>query len=1564
MSGAYSAGTAHVDIRPNLSKFGADMKRKLDRLDPTYTIDVQAKTEKFAAEVKQALTDTEKVATVKVEADTHDAQEKIDDVAKDRSSKVKVDVDVDEATAKVAPFLRLKDLKTKLVINTNEAHAKLAELQMAVNNIKGPKSMVGSMLPMVGMISGLGTAAVGVVGPLAAMGSVASVAAGSLLTVPAAAGAAGFGIMGLMTGLSGIGSAFGAMGQSAGSAAADTSKAVKAAEQAVDDALRGIRDAERGVQMAQRDSADAQKDLNRAREDAVENLKDLNEQLRDAHLDEEGAVLAVARAHEQLKKAQKDPKSSKLDIAESDLAYRKSLDTLEEVRQKNTELAQTVAETNSAGVEGSEQVVQAHQRVEQSQWDEMKAAEALEDAHRRLADAQENLADAGKSAASGGVDPFAEAMAKLSPEAQKFVLAARALGDEWGALKRATQDALFMGLGDSLTTLAHAQLPQLQDGLVGINTELNKGIRESWAVFSTEVAQTDFKHFLGNTTELFAGLGGAMAPLSQLWIDVATVGSDFFPQMGDAVANTATRWSESITEMRESGELHAIIQDGIDAAKIASDAAGSVWGIISNVMSAASSAGQPFLSLIRDTMDEWEAWTGSAEGQNMLVDFFTSGSNALGNVLPILGEVAKVFATGIVPFVEKLTEGAGPGLASMFESLGGAMTSMLPAAQPIGEAVGAIAAAIGKTIEILAPAASLLMQFFAPLVEFLAPVLGPILVGIAAIAALVTPLGIFAGGIIRIVGIFKNLGVVVGLAKAGFSLLWTLFKAHPIGRLVTIVGLLIAAIISAYNNSEQFQNVVKSIGEFLKNVFFGALEWLKTAFGYVSDKVNQAKDAFGRFKDALGVLADTTREKVSVVIETIKDIPKRINEFFSNAGQMLEGIGRDLIGGMLNGLKKKWESVTSWFSNAFGSLSGGSVSVNAQGAAFTPRSVSANAVGSVSAHSKGSVAAFAGGGKENHDPQYAPAGSWRVWAEPETGGELYIPLANDHRRGRAEALLAAGAQHFGLQVIDPATGAPAGTGYQGNLGPVDVQQFAEGGITVDSLDSFARGIQGKPYIWGGVNWGDCTGAQSALANFSVGLPEFGSRFATGNQREELKKRGFTMGDGGPGSFTIGWWNGGAGGGHSASTLPNGVNVEMRGGGAGGLYGGDAIGSNDGRHQEKAHLPKSWFSSFEMPTMGGLNSPDDLDIPELREAQLDGAGDSADNLMDFRMSDAANPDTYAGSGEEKPTTWSGIASEFVGNLTEGLVQDALGVAGISDQLPPLMVAQQELQAAVDQTDTAISGRAKTAAIEGVSDAAGEYLKLNPTADTVTVTGATFADIPKIDPYAGRGQGDIGQEWDPSAGAEQWRDMMVAAYQNQGYEPVPAKIDAWVRQMQSESNGNPNIAQQIVDVNGTGEAAGVGLGQMIPGTWAAYRDPKLPDNRRDPWAMTNAMVRYGEQKYGSTLLDVIGHGHGYATGGDVWGPGGPTDDAIFARLSNGEHVTRTASASLARPLLNAMNQSPALASSLNSAFTGKGGAPAAGKDGVHVHYHIETNNAEEGMRRAQMQARREVMALGGR
>lgn len=75
----------------------------------------------------------------------------------------------------------------------------------------------------------------------------------------------------------------------------------------------------------------------------------------------------------------------------------------------------------------------------------------------------------------------------------------------------------------------------------------------------------------------------------------------------------------------------------------------------------------------------------------------------------------------------------------------------------------------------------------------------------------------------------------------------------------------------------------------------------------------------------------------------------------------------------------------------------------------------------------GTVDFYAGGGirDRNRVAQIAPAGAWRVWAEPETQGEAYIPFA-PAKRARSTEVLAEANKRLGY----PLTGKPAG-----NAGP-------------------------------------------------------------------------------------------------------------------------------------------------------------------------------------------------------------------------------------------------------------------------------------------------------------------------------------------------------------------------------------------------------------------------------------------------------------------------------------------------------------------------------------------------
>jgi hypothetical protein len=90
--------------------------------------------------------------------------------------------------------------------------------------------------------------------------------------------------------------------------------------------------------------------------------------------------------------------------------------------------------------------------------------------------------------------------------------------------------------------------------------------------------------------------------------------------------------------------------------------------------------------------------------------------------------------------------------------------------------------------------------------------------------------------------------------------------------------------------------------------------------------------------------------------------------------------------------------------------------------------------GVVVRQAQGSVLdAYADGGVENHVAQIAPAGAMRVWAEPETGGEAYIPLSPMKRTRSLDIWKEAGKR----------------------LG-VEIDHFADGGITWPQLDNIRK----------------------------------------------------------------------------------------------------------------------------------------------------------------------------------------------------------------------------------------------------------------------------------------------------------------------------------------------------------------------------------------------------------------------------------------------------------------------------------------------------------------------------
>lgn len=499
-------------------------------------------------------------------------------------------------------------------------------------------------------------------------------------------------------------------------------------------------------------------------------------------------------------------------------------------------------------------------------------------------------------------------------------------------------------------------------------------------------------------------------------------------------------------------------------------------------------------------------------------------------------------------------------------------------------------------------------------------------------------------------GSFRVMGSVISSIWNGvIKPTWDFFR--------NAAGLLADVLTGNFSN---IRNRFSSMGQAISNVVHGVINAAMNFFRSIFENAKQVAASFGQ---AIGRMVGTVRGKIGEMMGVLGQIPGKVQGVFASAGSWLVNAGKNIISGLINGIKSMFGQVE----NAIGSVLPDKV----RGlVGFSDGGVYMSQGGITRAYIDGGIDKLEryanGGSKEQHKAQIAKGGEWRIWAEPETGGESYIPLAKSKRK-RSTQILAKTADIFGLSVIDK-KGEPVKPGTSSQVAPARAQYFANGGITVKSLRDFVEGrpanghqasrsLEGAPYVWGGSNWGDCSGSMSAVAAFAAGINPFPRKFATGNEAAWLSSHGFRHGRGKKGDLRIGFKNGGPAGGHTAGTLPDGTNIEMGGGRGNGQIGGRAAGAWD------SYFNEFFYKTIKPPKPPKMNKILDQNaIPDGSTMTIDGVPVSVSADDTTTGSTGESTVTVALSPEDaaKATAAKGLGDQSILDFAVDGIFDMLGM----------------------------------------------------------------------------------------------------------------------------------------------------------------------------------------------------------------------------------------------------------------------------------------------------------------
>lgn len=488
-------------------------------------------------------------------------------------------------------------------------------------------------------------------------------------------------------------------------------------------ALDRVRAAHQSVGKARESIGKAQEALNRAQEQGA---------IRIAHAQEAVTIALQAgqRAHEDglrrisdaqagvgtaMRAAQRQAESSAVAVAHAQENVTRAVQNSARAHQDGLRrIADAQAGVVTAVRNGQRVQEQSARSVAQAQTQVAAAMRALERTMRTTG-----------QQGSASMQAVQKAMANLTPAGREFVMFLRGIKPEFDTLKTAAQAGLLPGVEAGIRNLLPV-LPVLREGVSGTARALGGFATSLGALVGAPAFRSELRSILQGNVVAFKDIGRGIVSFIDGLVRVGAAAVPLVEWLGRMVAEGGKLFASWAAGASASGGLTRLFTATRIAVTGVMEVLGNLTGAIINVFSGADTvrAGQGFLTTLVNITGRMREWTASVRGQHDIAVFFHGVYTAVG----LLGGAVVLLWHGF----QELWRVLGPVVGALTNLVGQvkAFLDQHPALEQMVKTFGGLGGALGIIVK-FTPVLSVLGKSF----SFLTGPIGLTIAGITALSA-------------------------------------------------------------------------------------------------------------------------------------------------------------------------------------------------------------------------------------------------------------------------------------------------------------------------------------------------------------------------------------------------------------------------------------------------------------------------------------------------------------------------------------------------------------------------------------------------------------------------------------------------------------------------------------------------------------------------------------------------------------------------------------------------------------------------------------------------------------